>query len=752
MMQDDQPTPMEAPVGDLIDAGDRFRARAETEGALARAAAHAQPETPPSASAPPMRPEGQQVEPYVVEGEIVTAEAASTEGRPRRMLPAVRVDRDQARQVAAIAGRAVLRAGWQVGQGHLVWLRRLIGALTYATYREQIRAARARGDAEALAEWMERYKEAKQARWERILRAPQVIVSALVAALLVVVILAGMLLVIGVTVHLWEGGWTWSEWWATVGAGLSTAAWLAQAALIIGLMAAPVGWALAAYRAGRTADVPRWLLAPGAPEVSTWLDEGVITRALEHLGIAPLTKAIRDGQGLVYTVPARVDGAGTSCQIRLPLGVAAADVVERRERLAANLGRAVLETWPTVGDEAGILDLWVADKGALGTDPGPWPLAEDGTCDLWAGVPIGRSQRGQVITAPVIETNWLIGGRPGQGKSAALRVLLLGAALDPTAELWVHVMGESPDFEPFRPRLARYVMGLDDAAAEATLQSLRDALAEMERRGQVLGQLPGRPPKTSRRLANKAGLGLHPLLLVIDECHELFMHREYGREAADLAVRLIKRGRKYGVILLLATQSPTAESIPRDVTRNVSCGVAFSVADHVANDGLLGSGRYRAGIRATDLRPGVDRGTSVAVGITDQPFELVRWFYVPFEDGRDEVTPIVRRAMAALQQADLTPARTSPADEPRDLLADVAEVLGEDEVRAAQVPALLAKRWPRHRPYQQLTGKSLVAQLADLGVKVPSTGNTWPVRPDAIRQALARRRAETEAPDAAEGE
>ena len=46
---------------------------------------------------------------------------------------------------------------------------------------------------------------------------------------------------------------------------------------------------------------------------------------------------------------------------------------------------------------------------------------------------------------------------------------MLGAALDPTAELWVFVLGESPDFEPFAPRLARYRMGMDDAVAEAAV-------------------------------------------------------------------------------------------------------------------------------------------------------------------------------------------------------------------------------------------------------------------------------------------
>ena len=237
-------------------------------------------------------------------------------------------------------------------------------------------------------------------------------------------------------------------------------------------------------------------------------------------------------------------------------------IVNKRNLLAGNLHRAPLECWPTEGDAANVLECWAADKGVLNAGAGAWPLLHDGEVDAFEGVPFGRSQRGDVIYAPLFEANYLIGGRPGQGKTAALRTLLLGAALDPTVEMWTFVFGESPDFDPFAPRLTRYAKGLDDEVFEQALQALRDALAEMERRGKLLAKQPGSPPKTSRKLADKPGLGLHLLVLALDEVHELFTHPEFKKEAADLAVRLIKRGRKYGVILLLATQSPTKDSLP----------------------------------------------------------------------------------------------------------------------------------------------------------------------------------------------
>ncbi|MGW4484794.1 hypothetical protein ACWEOE_13230 [Amycolatopsis sp. NPDC004368] len=37
-------------------------------------------------------------------------------------------------------------------------------------------------------------------------------------------------------------------------------------------------------------------------------------------------------------------------------------------------------------------------------------------------------------------------------------------------------------------------------------------------------------------------------------------------------------------------------------------------------------------------------------GITDETFELVRTFYVPFEDGADDVTPVIGRAVPPIEE------------------------------------------------------------------------------------------------------
>jgi len=326
----------------------------------------------------------------------------------------------------------------------------------------------------------------------------------------------------------------------------------------------------------------------------------------------------------------------------------------------------------------------------------------------------------------------------------------LGAALDPTDELWVFVFGETPDFKPFQPRLTRYKMGLDDDVFEAGIQALRDLLAEMERRGKVLGQQPGSPPRTSRKLANNPALGLHILVAAFDEVHELFMHPEYGKEAEQLCIRLIRRGRKYGIVLMLATQSTIGGAIPPDITRQIGCNVAFSVKDYTANDGLLGTGSYKQGIRATELRYNVDRGTSVTVGITKNTFELIRWFYIVYEDrdGKvvDEVTPVIARAMEGVKELRRTAEpKVVEQDEagPIDHLANILEALhGEPRVRTPVLLGRLIEVLPE--TYESWGFRDLKAALVAEGVTVRKYGGDSMVYLEDVQEALRLRDEEEE--------
>jgi DNA segregation ATPase FtsK/SpoIIIE, S-DNA-T family len=426
--------------------------------------------------------------------------------------------------------------------------------------------------------------------------------------------------------------------------------------------------------------------------------------------------------------------------IRLPAGVPAEKIARRRGDLATGLYRLSKEVWPSTGSEAGVLDIWVADKGALAEGAGPYPLLERGFTDVFKGVPFGRTLRGDPMTAPLMERNTLAGGMPGQGKSSAARVIMVGAALDWTAELWILIPDANYDFEVMKPRCARYVMGAEDERIAEIRDYLTDLRAEVQRRGELL--IRYEVPAVTRQLAS-AGVGLHPLVVLLEEAHVAITHHRHGKEISGLLVDIVKLGRKRGIHMIVSTQAPTKDSMPRDVTRNCSNGIAFAVGDHVANDALLGQGAYAAGHRATELIPGTDRGTALVKGFSGERSEVVQVYFLDVAKGNDQVTPLIERALAEIERRGRgLPGigRSVPAIEARDLLADLDEVLPvAGRVRLSDAPALLRDHAPGWSAYQTMTGVELASQLSALGVRVITTGNRPQVDVADLRRVLAER-------------
>jgi S-DNA-T family DNA segregation ATPase FtsK/SpoIIIE len=121
--------------------------------------------------------------------------------------------------------------------------------------------------------------------------------------------------------------------------------------------------------------------------------------------------------------------------------------------------------------------------------------------------------------------------------------------------------------------------------------------------------------------------------------------------------------------------------------------------------------------------------------------EIVQVYFLNVAKENDQVTPLIERSITAMKGRGVPgadrPATTIEAAPARDLLEDLDEVLsGADEpVNAAKVAPLLIAL--DRVAYDGLNGTKLCAALAALGVKVPSTGNRYPVDPVTVRDALA---------------
>ena len=642
------------------------------------------------------------------------------------------------------------RIGYTLG-GIGVVAQRVWEAKTNSRYERILTRLEAEKDWDRLDLWECKAEKARQARHQRRiawLEAPGKLAKATAITLGTV---TALLLALGFVLALAskDAGMIVAPIVAVMDA-IKWAYWLVTAyfLLIAGVVTAGTVYSL--YRVGKKAEAgPEWLLAPKAADRANGgvlVTSDTIVTALRYLGISRLNEAIKkEGWQPRFELTPIREGQGAFKGYRaifdLPYGVTPNMVADKSDVLAKNLHRNPVEVWPSddgkkKAGKPGHLNLYVADSGVMDKPTPEYPLLHEGTADVFAGVPVGITQRGDLVVFVLFGGNFVFGGQPGQGKSNAARVVMLGAALDPLAELRVHVFANNGDFDSYAPRLSLYQKGATPEHVEMAVDHLRWMHEEVSRREQRLADLGSK--KLTRALAEKHP-DLRPIVTLFSECHELFSKSE---DAGEIAVDVVKRGRKAGIICGFDTQSSRANAIPSQLVENVGINGCFAVKTWRSNDGFLGDGCFAAGIRATELRFNVDRGTMVATGVSDELFEIVRTFFVEVDDdtGFDAATEVIARAMAQLAEGTKT-SMYRPAAEPveeHDLLEDVAEALGNDPVPAAQVADALKARFPGWGPYQGLTGKRLAASLgSEYGVKVPSTGNKYPVDPVTVRARLA---------------
>ncbi|WP_028680675.1 cell division protein FtsK [Salinispora arenicola] len=493
---------------------------------------------------------------------------------------------------------------------------------------------------------------------------------------------------------------------------------------------------------GQPADKPLLDTAVVVPRVAR-LTSDVVVRALAVLGVAGITQAIakQGNRAIAFTAPISRDGPGWWADIDLPPGVTAGDVIERRDRLAAGLTRPLGCVWPEGQPEVhpGRLLLWVGDQDMAAAKTAPWPLLKAaGGFDLARPVPFGTDPRGRVISFDLPYTNLLIGSIPGYGKTAATQVPMLAAALDPYAELWCFDFKGTGGLDPLEKVSARYASGQDDDTAEEGLLALRELRKECQRRAAVIKGLPKAvcpDNKVTPELARRKKLGLHWLVVALDEVQELFSHPEFGKEAGELAEKIIKLGRALGVILVVATQRPDAKSLPTGVSANAGTRFCLRVMGQIENDMILGTSAYKNGIRATMFAK-KDKGVGYLVGAADDA-QIVRTFYVdgPTAEKITDLARTLREAAGTLTGHATGQSTPTPAARRDTLLDDILTVVPatEGKVWAETLTGRLAEL--NADAYGDLTRDQLTAALKPYGI---ATGQVWGTDPTTGKGANRR--------------
>ncbi|GAA2599063.1 FtsK/SpoIIIE domain-containing protein [Dactylosporangium fulvum] len=492
------------------------------------------------------------------------------------------------------------------------------------------------------------------------------------------------------------------RWWVL---GAAAAATTTGAVM---LTLGPTWWRYAAVaatlpvlaRIGRPADKP---LTDRVSHGNRYrkLTAELVRRALTSLQMPAINGPVaKDPNAISFPVEIHRDGPGHLAVVDLPYGVEATEVVARRGKLASAMRLPLDQVWPDVAPgHTGRLALWVGYEPASVMKQPTWPLLNAGQADVFKSFPFGTTPRLDAVHGTLTSRNWLIGGQPGSGKTFALRLLVLAAALDPRTEIRGYELKGVGDFARIAPVMTEYGNGFDDDTLAACFAFIEWLYEECRRRSQRIAHYAklGKAPenKVTPELASLKGSGLHPLVAWIDEIQEL-MTSKYGKDAGEILEKVIKLGRALGVILLIGTQIPDKDSLPTGITRNVNTRYCLSVADQTANDMILGTSAYKNGYRATVFVPGDDNSPN------DAGWGILRGFGAPgsvksYYVNTTDAERIVQRAIAARVKAGTMP---NPEEQTRDT-APVHDLLGD-----------LARVWPDGE--KAAWNETLCALLAEL--------------------------------------
>ncbi|WP_333756606.1 cell division protein FtsK [Streptomyces sp. IBSBF 3352] len=480
--------------------------------------------------------------------------------------------------------------------------------------------------------------------------------------------------------------------------------------------------------AGRKADAPVIHRAVELPK-AVKLTSDIVLRALGSLGIPAINQAQAKGRdGFEFTAPITRDGPGWRAEGNLPYGVTVTDIIERRERLASGLRRPLGCVWPeAVADEhTGRLVLWVGDQDMNRATQPAWPLAKGGLVDLFKPVDFSTDQRGRWVGLTFMYIAAIIGAIPRMGKTFLLRLFALIAALDPRAELHTYDLKGTGDLDPVGEHVSyRHRAGEEDEDIEYAIADMREVRGELRRRAKVIRSLPRDicpESKVTSELASKPSLGLHPIVICVDECQVWFEHDKYGKEFEDICTDLVKRGPATGIVLMLATQRPDAKSLPTGISANAGVRLCMKVMGQTENDMVLGTSSYKRGVRAT-MFAWADKGIAYFVG-DGSDARIIRSVYVDAPNA----DRIARRARKAREDAGtLSGYALGQEPEPSagsgyDLLADILAVVPADEPKAWSETVVSRLAELRPDVYDGWDPEGLAAALKPHGVSTIQVG------------------------------
>lgn len=647
------------------------------------------------------------------------------------------------------AAKAIGRHLLYIPAGAMVLGQRVKESQTNSRYERIMRGAEATGNYARLEEWEARSEQARERRHKRRMawfEAPAKVIRAVTVAMLG---FTGALLALGVVL---AAGYRDVSWLVVpIGRFVDLVVWVSWAVTIAWgplVLAAPWLAVLTLWWFGQAAGKTPAFLAPSGQRKDVQITPSIVVVAYRDCGIAELAKRIRamEDAAAAMVGPIATAGCGQEFDVTPPPGAAAlAKIMAQRDRIAQVLGRHPYELHLSISGR-GVIRNWAAWPGALDKPIGTSPLVldTDARADYRRGrAPWGKNLRGDATDISPFQRHVAITGQSNQGKTRVLLALALWLTLDKAVEFRVaDLKGLNdktgvPDWEPFRDIATTFIAGPTDDHVIAATEMMEAAVREM-----------------NRRLTE--GGSWKPLIVIVDEAQKAYMcpkkddqGNQYGGRKAtsrffNAAREIHNQGRVVDVLLWQGTQDPTNENFPEMVREGAHIRGCLAIGTEAKAAMGVGEKAVEAGAAPHLLRPGLDKGTLVVAGDLSafgdvdpaQSSVTVRTYFIDHEPAME---------IAARAKALRGPVQRPDDEEVRDLLADVADALGPDElVRASDMPARLRELAPGYRPYRSLDGTRLAELLGAEGVEVKTLKGFPMVRRDRVYRVLDDREAQGE--------
>lgn len=325
------------------------------------------------------------------------------------------------------------------------------------------------------------------------------------------------------------------------------------------------------------------------------------------------------------------------------------------------------------------------------------PYPRDAKPDL-ISVPFAVAEDGTELRITLTESNVLLGGLPGGGKSGGSTALLAGISQLENVAL-IGLDPKRVELSPWRPRFSvvakpvRTQSPEDDEHAPATAV-LGAIVEEMHRRYEWLDER-GLKKVTARELSPTMPL----LVVVIDELADLVSvagtreGKAFEAERATYIRRLIALGRASGVAVITATQKPQSDVIPTALRDLIQQRAAYATTNPSMTDVILGHGMSQTGGLSHEIAAS-QKGVAYVVNESSRTPVRARTYWVPDDEvaGLAQATAHLRVDLPWLDEA-LSEGGSSSGSKPSGrsrvpkgdrvtgrIIEEPPAVIGEDEI------------------------------------------------------------------------